>query len=103
MPDKNGLLTEDDVRHILNWLDKVGATDNTCSICKTDDWTIAQHLVELRSLLTFFGTGQTIYPQVQLICQKCGHTKLINAAFIGILPAPATPDQPVSDGKGVGQ
>src|SRR5438067_1595204 len=99
MPDKDGKLSAEERTTVVNWLEQYPAFQHsTCPICGSEDWMLAEYLVQPVTLgpnvaLQFGGTG---YPQVMLISNPCGYTRLINAVLIGILPGskPPEPEKP---------
>lgn len=92
MPDTTGKLTPEDQKKVSDWLREKWKTPANCPICGSTNWTIGDHLIQP---LTFFGGGVSIggitYPQVMVISNDCGYTRLFNAVMLGLLPqAPPT-------------
>jgi hypothetical protein len=88
MPDEQGKLTEAEKDQAIKLITTKGSRAPVCSICGTNGWQLADHLVQPISQGTgglFF--GGTAYPQVMLICRKCSHTVFFNAVALGLIPA----------------
>ncbi|HME23166.1 MAG TPA: hypothetical protein VKI44_17845 [Acetobacteraceae bacterium] len=94
--DKQGKLSLADKNKVIENLTKrqQGRTAAPCEMCGTNQWFVADHL--LNATIVVPGMGLTVggpsYPQVQVICGNCGHTRLLNAYAIGLLD----PDKPVT-------
>ena len=88
MPDKDGKLTDEDRKKVNDWLAKFPEWINgTCPICGSKQWMLAEHLVQPVTLgpsegLQLGGIG---YPQIMLVSNPCGYTRMLNAVIIGVL------------------
>lgn len=95
MPDAEGKLTEDEMSKLKAWMQRFAATDQPCPVCLTRGWTVIPHLVQP---LTLGGQGSVQlggigYPNVGLVCNTCGNTRLLNAVAIGLLPSADSKDE----------
>jgi len=103
-PDTAPSLSQEDKKKVIKYIDeridrKIGIV---CSVCQNKKWTIADDLVippvykENRAQLL----GGAGYPQVMLLCGKCGHTIFINAVRAGLVPGvPEETEEPPATKK----
>lgn len=88
MPDKDGILTEEDRKKVVDLLAKYPATAaSSCPICGNRDWMLAERIVQPVTLGGGMGLqlgGVAGYPQIMLL-SPCGYTRYINAVMLGIL------------------
>jgi hypothetical protein len=99
MPDKDGKLTDEERQKVVAWVTKYPATpDARCPICGSPNWMVAEHLVQPITIGPGMGLqlGGLGYPQVQLISDPCGYTRLLNAVMIGLLPPGEKPKDSAS-------
>ncbi len=89
MPDKDGLLTNEERKKVSDWLAKYPASPSqACPICANAEWMLAERIVQPVNLGPGMGMqlgGAAGYPQVMLI-SPCGYTRYVNAVLIGLLP-----------------
>jgi len=75
-----------DVQKIVDWLNRQWQGPKVCPICKNNNWSISEKLLELRE---FHGgglvVGGPVYPLISITCKVCGHTLLFNAIVAGLL------------------
>ncbi len=87
MADKDGKLSEQEKKVIGEILGTRWPVDRqACPICSDPVWLIADHLVMPLTLspgnnVNLGGVG---YPMIMLISLKCGYTRFVNAAVLGI-------------------
>jgi hypothetical protein len=94
MPGPDGKLTVEEREKVREWIAAHSKlTHLMCSVCATNGWTIAEHLVQPLTL----GEGQSVqigglgYPQAMMTCNNCAHTVLFNAVLMGVVaPSPPT-------------
>jgi len=85
MPDAKGL-TDDERMKIKKWFEDKWKEPVICPICKGDTWILADDIVtpviygEKGPIL-----GGATYPQVMVVCNKCGLTLYLNALIMGIV------------------
>lgn len=99
MPEVGGKITAAEKEKIDAWLRTRWPHNYKCPICQSENWTLAEHFVELR---TFSGgalmVGGPVYPNVLIISVPCGYSVLMNAGGTGIAFGPTPPDQkPVAE------
>lgn len=59
-------------------------TDNSCPMCKSQDWDISS-VLELRQYVgEYFDTSASIITVIPVICRNCGNTILINEKIADI-------------------
>jgi hypothetical protein len=92
MPDATGQLTQADSDTIKRWWDLHWKAPVTCPVCKTAEWTIASHVVNIQRYATDSGGGST-YPHIVVTCKTCAHAMFFNAVQIGVSPVYAPPPQ----------
>ena len=63
-----------------HWKDPV-----ICPVCKTTDWSLASHLVNVQRFATDANASNTpTYPHIIVTCKFCAHSMFFNAVQIGI-------------------
>lgn len=89
-------------KRAVAYLNEKWSTAHSCPICTANDWNVSE-IVELRP---FTGgnlvVGGAVYPLLQVVCNNCGYTLLLNAIIAGLVgpaaeatpPAQATADVP---------
>jgi DNA-directed RNA polymerase subunit RPC12/RpoP len=86
MPDKRGLLSDEEIAKIGKWLNEKTSENLVCPSCKHKEWSIVGHVV----IPLIYGDGAYIgpqaYPQIMVACTNCGHTMFFNAVKLGIAP-----------------
>lgn len=103
MPDVHGVLTPDDRQMVRDWFGKHWKEPVTCPVCKTDNWSIADHVVQL-DRFAIDRMAAPAYSYVMVTCLNCHHTLFFNAVAIGITPKyspipltdPYAPPQPIN-------
>jgi hypothetical protein len=93
MPDTTGLLSPSENETIQRWWTQHWKAPVTCPVCKTSEWTIAPHVVNIqRYALDTGAQGTVTYPHIVVTCKSCAHSMFFNAAQIGVgtmhVPAP---------------
>jgi hypothetical protein len=85
MPDAAGKLSESEKTEIRQKIDRlwIGGPKN-CPICQSNQWFIADHIVEAPIITGGIGFGASAYPSVLLISQPCGYTIHFNAVILGV-------------------
>jgi hypothetical protein len=79
---------EEEIEHqkVADWLNKKWVGNKQCPICKNNDWQIGPKPVEVRE---FQGgsliVGGPVYPLINVTCNICGYTLLINAIIAGFV------------------
>jgi hypothetical protein len=96
MSNADGKLTDADVLVVASWLmnHATGGKDwDECPFCRQKKLEIGQHLIHLQIFVpphkdgAVIGTSPFIsYPQVQVVCENCGHTLFFSAVMAGLLP-----------------
>lgn len=85
MPDEQGRLTEADNDLIERWWSQHSKDPVICPVCKTADWKIAGHLVNIQTHAADANAGKMpIYPHIIVTCKFCAHSMFFNAVQIGI-------------------
>jgi hypothetical protein len=92
MPDLNGVLTQDERSKIDPWFQK-NWIHRACPICSANQWSLADHVVmptiynQFPNVYTVVGipTESTSYPQIMVVCHRCGLTLYFSAIKVGIL------------------
>jgi hypothetical protein len=108
VPDQDGRLTREEKDRFIAWAAKHEAgkpNAGVCPQCKSNQWLIADHLVQPVTLKgNTMQLGQSIgYPQVMLISEPCGLTWFFNAVLCGIVTpdeSPTTPATPAPPKEG---
>jgi hypothetical protein len=86
MPDEYGRLVEADNDLIERWWGQHSKDSVICPVCKTTDWKIAGHLVNIQSDAADANASNTpTYPHIILTCKFCAHSMVFNAVQIGIV------------------
>lgn len=76
---EKSLLTDEQEERALKWIAE-NCPVQRCPLCGTDQWVLQKNFVEIRPFnWGDFIVGGNLYPNVMLMCQKCGHVVLINA------------------------
>jgi len=79
------LLSVSQMDAIKDWLTEKEKKDASCEICGNETWIIQEHLVAPLIFGKSYTFGNRAYPHAIIVCSKCGNTKFINAAMMGIL------------------
>lgn len=82
-----GVMDEQQKQKAVNWLSSMAPAGIRCETCGNTQWDLAKDLV---MPITFHGGdivigGGPSYPQVMLICRRCGNTKFFNAVKMGVV------------------
>ena len=86
MPDPEGKLTDEDKDKIKKWFADKWKEPVICPVCRGDAWIIADHVVTtVRAGEKATFVGGITYPQVMVICNKCGLTLFFNAVMMGVV------------------
>ncbi|MEN6559274.1 MAG: hypothetical protein ABFD52_00680 [Acidobacteriota bacterium] len=86
MPDVEGKITDEEKGTIKKWFEDKWKEPVICPVCREGTWIIADHVVTtLRSGQNTAFVGGITYPQVMLICKKCGLTLYFNAVMMGVV------------------
>jgi predicted nucleic-acid-binding Zn-ribbon protein len=100
MPDASGRLTDADNDIIQQWWNGRWKAPVTCPVCKTTEWTIAPHVVDVNRYAADASASDTVtYPHIVVTCKRCAHAMFFNAAQIGVTATYKPHPQP---GSGVG-
>jgi hypothetical protein len=92
MPDEYGRLVEADNDLIERWWGQHSKDSVICPVCKTTDWKIAGHLVNIQSDAADANASNTpTYPYIIVICKLCAHSMFFNAVQIGIAATDVPP------------
>jgi len=85
MPDEHGLLSKEDNDSIQRWWGQHWKDPVICPVCKTTDWSLASHLVNVQRFATDANASNTpTYPHIIVTCKFCAHSMFFNAVQIGI-------------------
>jgi hypothetical protein len=85
MPDATGALTPSDNDKIQNWWNLHWKSPVTCPVCKTLEWTVAPHVVNIQRHAIDAAVGNTVsYPHIVVTCKSCAHSMFFNAVQIGV-------------------
>jgi hypothetical protein len=84
MPDEHGRLTEADNDSIQRWWDQHWKDPVICPVCKTGDWKIAGHIVNIQSEADVNASNTPSYPHIIVTCKFCAHSMFFDAVQIGI-------------------
>lgn len=106
MPDSRGKLIQSEKIAIREWLAKYSPPGGMlCQVCKNDSWGLAQELINLPVLIPGVPVpfSYPTYPQIMIICDKCGHSVFFNAVVAGLVPSDkiTAADVKPSDGEEV--
>jgi hypothetical protein len=100
MPDEHGLLNKADNDSIQRWWDQHWKEPVICPVCKTTDWSLSSHLVNIQRFATDTNASNTpTYPHIIITCKFCAHSIFFNAVQIGIAVPPARERASDSVGK----
>src|SRR5262249_54786536 len=91
MPDEYGRLSAADYDLIEGLCTQHSKEPVICPVCKTTDWKIAGHLINIPSHATATdanASDTSTYPHIVVICKFCAHSMFFNAAQIGIAVPP---------------
>src|SRR5262249_42880858 len=83
MPDEYGRLSAADHDLIEGWWTQHSKEPVICPVCKTTDWKIAGHLINIPSHATATdanASDTSTYPHIVVICKFCAHSMFFNAA-----------------------
>jgi hypothetical protein len=90
MPDEHGLLSKEDNDSIQRWWDQHWKDPVICAVCKTTDWSLTSHLVNVQRFATDANASNPpTYPHIIVTCKLCAHSMFFNALQIGIAAPPA--------------
>jgi hypothetical protein len=89
MPDKHGLLGKADNDSIQRWWDRHWKDPVICPVCKTTDWSLSSHLVNIQFATDANASNTPTYPHIIITCKFCAHSIFFNAVQIGIAAPPA--------------
>jgi hypothetical protein len=85
MPDASGILTVQDHQKIQSWWSQHWKSPVVCPVCKTTEWSTANHVVNIHRYAADALAPFTIaYPHIIVGCKNCGHGMFFNAVMIGI-------------------
>lgn len=96
MPDVNGVLTQEERAKVDIWFKKNWATPPKCPMCNSRYFILADHVVmpTVYSQTSAFyipdsvpipsSISSTNYPQIMLMCDKCGFILHFNAVKVGL-------------------
>jgi hypothetical protein len=94
MPDEHGRLTEADNDLIERWWGQHSKDSVTCPVCKTTNWKIVEHLVNIQGNAAGANASNTpAYPHVIVTCKFCAHSIFFNAVQVGIAATYVPPAQ----------
>lgn len=97
MPDKEYRLTTIEKLKAQQWIESKLVGDLQCQICKRKSWALLEHVVSLKVHTPgiMISGGMVEYPQLQLCCDNCGNTLLVNAVKAGVVQSEldATPEK----------
>jgi hypothetical protein len=96
MPDLYGRLTQADNDAIQRWWAQHWKPPVICPVCKTSDWILGQHVVNIqRHAIDVNAINTPTYPHIMVSCKVCAHTMFFNAVTVGVSPVfqetPAAP------------
>jgi len=86
MPDSSGRLTPEDHQKIQIWWSKHWSAPVICPVCKTSEWVLADHVVNIVRHGTDAQVGAS-YPHIIVGCKTCAHAMFFNAVSIGVAVA----------------
>jgi hypothetical protein len=87
MPDETGALTPPDNEKIQNWWNQHWKGPVICPVCKTTEWTVTPHVVNIQRHAIDATVANTVsYPHIIVTCKTCAHSMFFNAVQIGISP-----------------
>jgi hypothetical protein len=90
MPDEHGLLSKADNDSIQRWWGQHWKDPVICPVCKTTDWSLTSHLVNVQRFATDANASNApTYPHIIVTCKFCAHSMFFNAVQIGIAAPPA--------------
>jgi hypothetical protein len=96
MPDSSGRLSQADNDTIKRWWDQHWKEPVICPVCKTSDWSLGPHIVNVQRHAADAGVANTpTYPHILVSCKTCAHTMFFNAVTIGVAAAEAPPVEAV--------
>jgi hypothetical protein len=97
MPDYTGALSEPDNQKIQDWWTQHWKSPVICPVCKTSEWTVAPHVVNIQRYAMDAAAANTVsYPHIAVTCKKCAHSMFFNAVQIGISPPGPAPGLPIA-------
>jgi hypothetical protein len=95
MPDLNGVLTQPERDKVYAWFNKNWANPPKCPMCDSHKFILSDHVVmpTVYANTNVVYVGENVispqissmsYPQIMLMCEKCGLVLYFNAVTIGI-------------------
>ena len=80
-------LSKEQKQQFMDWLAAHLKGNPNCSICQANTWLVSDHILS-PPIMILEGrekdSRNTIYPQVLLVCDNCGHTLYFNAFRVGV-------------------
>jgi len=83
MPDVNGVLTQEERAKVDIWFKK-NWVNKKCPICGSLQFTLADHMIMPMIYSQYLSINGVQYPQIMIICQRCGITLHFDAIAVGI-------------------
>ncbi len=84
MPDENSVLTQVERNTINTWY-QANWVNRKCPVCGSLQFTLADHVVMPMLYSPYLSISGIQYPQIMIICQRCGLTLYFNAITVGII------------------
>lgn len=81
-------LTDDQIKNVIDQLNKVSSNGIICPVCGNRHWTINNIVTESREFQhgnLIIGGNSALVPYVTITCSQCAHTLFFNAIQIGII------------------
>ena len=95
MPDEYGKLSDQEFATAKEWLTK--RIKGPCSACGNRSWTLAKHVMSMRTEVKNF-LGETPYfPALLMICNNCGYFRFHGARRAGIKRYDNNPEKEAED------
>jgi len=88
MTESQGILSQEEKDKALAWIkERSGDKSLICTVCGQTKWIMGDHLIApMIYRQGGFVLGGPAYPSVMLVCNNCGHTLLLNATMMGLVP-----------------
>ncbi len=88
MPNKFGLLTDEDRAAVTRWWDAKWKGPVVCPVCQTTEWGLAPHVVSLLPAgVSPAMAGAPAYHMIMVGCKNCSHGMFFSAVTIGVMAA----------------
>ena len=92
MPDRDGLLSEEERKAAIEWMTTNKAI-KPCPACDFQQWNIGDRVGLISISASMFAVGAG-YPAILVFCARCGYMRIHSAIMMGILRSGDTNTKP---------